>query len=88
MADLVIRGAERDEVLVALSRATPGPWRVDERVGVVAVYAGDQRNCLEDGGDEVFRIAGTHDDRGWHVDPQTVADARAIVACVNALRDA
>jgi len=34
---------------------TPGPWRLDVRTGMVAVYAGEKKNCLDGiDGDLVF----------------------------------
>lgn len=70
-----------------LKAATPGPWEADARVGVVAVYSGTRRYCIEAGdGQEVYRRTGWTDDSGaWNVDPRWVVDATLIVAAVNAL---
>lgn len=31
-----------------MSKHTPGPWTADIRIGCLAVYAGEHRNCLSD----------------------------------------
>lgn len=64
--------------------ATPGPWLYDERVGCVAVYPGEQVNCMSDLDDDrkVYYKHGYWVDGGngghWEVEPQKLADARFI----------
>jgi len=69
-----------------LAEATPGPWRLDERIGIVAVYAGPLRNCLA-GEEFVHSANGTWvgDPGHWEMDPQRVATATLIIEAVNAL---
>ncbi len=69
---------------MSTSKSTPGPWIYDERAGCVAIYAGEETECL-DQPPECF-IAykhGTHTGDGWEIDQQKCADFKRIVACVN-----
>lgn len=75
-----------ERLRVLLAEATPGPWRLDERIGIVAVYAGPLRNCLA-GEEFVHSANGTWvgDPGHWEMDPQRVATATLIIEAVNAL---
>ena len=65
--------------------ATPRPWRLDERIGVVAVYAGEPQECLAaPAGPFIHVAAGTWEHGRWKMDPVKVADAALIVEAVNA----
>lgn len=65
---------------------TPGPWICDIRVGCVAVYAGEPRNCLSGvSGDALFYKPGykTENANGlaqWNTNPQDEANAHLIAA--------
>lgn len=61
-------------------KATPGPWRLDERIGIVAVYPGDPQDCLALGERYVHSKDGQWVDDHWHVEPDDIADAAYIAA--------
>jgi hypothetical protein len=69
---------------------TPGPWKLDERVGCVAVYAGTARNCLEDPPDSfIFYRHGLKDaQEKWYVPEEQLANARVIAAAPELLEAA
>lgn len=65
---------------------TKEPWKVDERVGCVAIYERERdQNCLSIPKENfVAYWQGHRGDDGWHVRPEVSANAARIVACVNA----
>jgi hypothetical protein len=76
---------ELNEIKERCEMATPGPWIYDERVGFVAVYHGEQANCISETEDRrLYYANGFHvDDKNgkfdhWEVDPQDCADAEFI----------
>ena len=68
------------------SKHTPGPWICDVRNGCIAIYDGEQRNCLATDEPTVAYWSGQRvtdaDTDTWHyeVDPRDVANARLIAA--------
>lgn len=65
---------------------TPGPWKYDERPGIVAVYAGEEKNCLDLPHDCFLFVRGfARQKEGWKVDLQACADARLIAAAPDLL---
>lgn len=77
-----------------MDKHTPGPLICDVRVGCVAVYLGEQRNCLCEAGDwyvyykpgkyELDPETGSHN---WTVDPKDVADAQFLTLAWNSHDD-
>ena len=67
---------------------TPEPWKVDKRVGCLAIYnSGLEINCMQDltSDDRIAYWSGSKDDNGdWFVPDAIKANAARIVACVNA----
>lgn len=72
---------------------TPGPWRLDTRVGCLAVYPkGEEHNCLSGASDWAIHYASgykTTDEAGnftqWNIDPQKVANATLMAAAPDLL---
>lgn len=64
-----------------MSKHTPFPWRLDARPGCVAVYDGEERNCLDAPTHTFifFRMGIQEPDPvGWKVAERDIADAKLI----------
>lgn len=83
-------GARLTELETVNKDVGPLPWQFDERTGCVAVYEGERRDCLDDGGEFVFFQRGVwtlgavrgHE---WWIHPGAIAKAKAIALSHNNL---
>lgn len=77
----------RNEIRARLEAATPGPWNYDPRVGCVAVYSGEKRNCLATDEPFIYYKPGVRVRDGWETDPQHRSDAALIAHAPTDLAD-
>ena len=71
---------------------TPGPWKLDQRSGCLAIYPESEDHTCLDGGERwaihYSRMGSVFNQcRFWEMSEQAKIDARRIVACVNALEE-
>jgi hypothetical protein len=73
-----------DDLDAKAAKATPGPWTHDQRIGYDGIVQGEPANC---GCDKPYVAKCANDRRGadgWIYNPQDEANAKHIVAAVNA----
>ena len=71
-----------------MNKPTPGPWMIDERTGIIVIYAGPENTepCIAGAESRaIVRFDGhrTASGSGWEVPPEKIGNARLIVAAVN-----
>ncbi len=68
-----------EEIKERLGLITPTPWIYDERVGCLAVYAGEKQNCLAGISNScIYYASGYKDDGKWHLYERDINDGKFI----------